>query len=354
MYSVPFSGLSRRAAQRGSALLMVIFLITTLYMIVYAMHSIVKHDVDLAISQKQAFRARQVAEMGINWAMNPAVKPYDRELLDQTLEDGATFSVKIRGEGGRININAWLQKPEETGGEVVKRLFTRWLAPLEAQGGGSINDLAEDLYDKMIDWTDADSNTRTHGAEKENYITDFGYGETTPYPFNRPFYSLDEMLLVPGFDLIAANLPDWRDYFTIYSGGGGQAPLDLDAAEAKVIAALGLALDGSADPADFNKWEDALEFAQQIVETRWGNDETEDTEDDKKVEPAEVEGMISGITGGGETLVPVTEAFGAGDQTVHIECVATVGDYRKRVVLIVRGRTAQPQILSREEVPLFQ
>jgi len=353
MYSLPVSGLSRRAAQRGSALLMVIFLITTLYMIVYAMHSIVKHDVDLAISQKQAFRARQVAEIGINWAMNPAVKPYDRDILDGVLKDGATYSVKIRGEGGRININAWLQMPEETGGEVVKRLFTRWLAPLEAQGGVSINDLAEDLYDKMRDWTDADSDTRTHGAEKENYISEFGYGENTPYPFNRPFYSLDEMLLVPGFDLIAANLPDWRDYFTIYSGAGGKAPLDLDAAEAKVIAALALALEGSGDPADIHKWEDALETAQELVEFRWSADGIEDTQDDEKVPVDLAQDNLLQITGD-SPLVPFTEAFGTGDQTVHIECVATVGDYRKRVVLIVRGRNGLPQILSREEVPLFQ
>ena len=75
MTTLLISDCRRRSAERGSALIMVIFLITMLGMIVYAMHSIVKQDSDLAISQKQAFRARQVAEMGINWAMNPAVKP---------------------------------------------------------------------------------------------------------------------------------------------------------------------------------------------------------------------------------------------------------------------------------------
>jgi hypothetical protein len=47
--------------------------------------------------------------------------------------------------------------------------------------------------------------------------------------------------------------------------------------------------------------------------------------------------------------------FGLNDTTVHIESVATVNDYRKRAVLIVRNRTqGSPQILSREEIPLFQ
>ena len=41
------------------------------------------------------------------------------------------------------------------------------------------------------------------------------------------------------------------------------------------------------------------------------------------------------------------------DQTTRIESTATVGDFRKRIVLVLRQRTAQPQILVREEVPIF-
>ena len=336
MTTLLISDCRRRSAERGSALIMVIFLITMLGMIVYAMHSIVKQDSDLAISQKQAFRARQVAEMGINWAMNPAVKPYDREILDQTMEDGATFSAKIRGEGGRMNINAMLQQGEQSRTFVTK-LWNLW---------GLDNDTADELFDKMLDWTDAGDDKHLKGWEKQDYVA--LYGDNTPYPFNRPFYNLEEMLLVPGFDQVVANLPDWRDYFTIYS----QGKVDLNESEAKVIAAASLAAEGRSDPA--RDWEEKLKNAMDVVESRWGPDGIEDTEDDIKLKSAEEMNAALQTLGLDPADQVVAAVFGINDQTTHIECVATVGDYRKRVVLIVRGRTGQPQILSREEVPLFQ
>lgn len=336
MTTLLISDCRRRSAERGSALIMVIFLITMLGMIVYAMHSIVKQDSDLAISQKQAFRARQVAEMGINWAMNPAVKPYDRDILDQTMEDGAMFSAKIRGEGGRMNINAMLQQGEQSRTFVTK-LWNLW---------GLDNDTADELFDKMLDWTDAGDDKHLKGWEKQDYVAI--YGDNTPYPFNRPFYNLDEMLLVPGFDQVVASLPDWRDYFTIYS----QGKVDLNESEAKVIAAASLAAEGRSDPA--RDWEEKLKNAMDVVESRWGPDGIEDTEDDIKLKSAEEMNAALQTLGLDPADPVVTAVFGINDQTTHIECVATVGDYRKRVVLIVRGRSGQPQILSREEVPLFQ
>jgi hypothetical protein len=75
----------RRRHRRGSALLMVIWLVAMLSLIIYSTIRIVAHDMDLTIAQKQAFRARQLAEMGINVAMNPVVKEYDAALLNMTM-----------------------------------------------------------------------------------------------------------------------------------------------------------------------------------------------------------------------------------------------------------------------------
>ena len=317
---------------------MVIWLISMLGMIVYAMLNIVHHDAKLAIGQKQAFRARQVAEMGINWAMNPAVKEYDRDILDQTLEDGATFSTKIQGEGGRMNINALLQQ-DENSRLFLAKLFTLW--GLKADD----RDAPNELFDMLVDWTDAGDDNHSKGWEKQDYVAI--HGENTPYPFNRPFYNLDEMLLVPGWDAVVANLPDWRDYFTIYSAG----KVDLNEAEAKVLAAVALALEGTSDPE--RDFPDKLKLAEKLVQDRWGPDGIEDTEDDIKFTAEEMNAALEGL-GLIPTDAAVTAMFGVNDQTTHIECIATVGDYRKRVVLIVRQRTGTPQILSREEVPLFQ
>jgi general secretion pathway protein K len=346
MIPVPLSDHRRRVAQRGSALIMVIFLITVLYMIVHAMHEIVTKDVNLAIAQQQAFRARQVAEMGLNWAMNPAVKEYDRDILDQTLEDGSTFSAKIRGEGGRLNINAILQQGQQGTESQARGFLTKLFALWLGAGERGVNEKADLLFDMMVDWIDAGDDAHMNGYEKDDYVS--LYGENTPYPFNRPFYSLEEMLLVPGFDEVVANVPDWRDYFTIYSAG----KLDINAAEAKVLAATALAALGRSDPA--RDWEEKLMDAMELVQDRWGPDGIEDTEDDIKMQSAEEMNAALMKLGLDPSEPGVTALFGLNDQTTHIECVATVGDYRKRVVLIVRGRTGQPQILSREEVPLFQ
>lgn len=320
-----------RRRQRGSALLLVMWLIAVLGMAIYGAVRMIAHDMDMTIAQRKAFRARQLAEMGINVACNPVVKPYDRALLNQVFGEGESFQVKIRGEGGRFNINGILQSQDRT---LLERLFELW---------GLDNDQASMLTDRFLDWVDADSSRQLHGMEEDDYL-ELGI---EGYPFNRPFYSLDEMLLVPGFEQVTANVPDWRDYFTIYSAGR----LDLNAAEPKVIAAAVVGSRSTADPArDYPEaLEEAMEFVEQL---RWGPDGIEDTEDDTPVQDLNTAFASLNID---PNDPGVMNRFVLNDQTVHIESVGTVNDYRKRIVLILRNRTqGNPQILTREEVPIFQ
>ncbi len=322
---------ARRARQRGSALLLVMWLISMLSLLIYSTIRVISHDMDITISQKKAFRARQLAEMGLNIACNPSVKDTDVALLNQTLAEGESFSVTIRGEGGRFNVNQLLRAGDRT---FFERTFELW---------GIEKDAASALTDTLIDWVDSDEQTQLHGMEREDYEA-LGY---TGYPFDRPFYSIDEMLLVPGFDQVSSQVPDWRDFFTIYSGG----KLDLNAAEPKVIALGIITSQASADPA--SDWEPALKDATDFVhDVRWGPDGIEFTEDDVKLQDLQQAYDALNL----DASDPDVQAhFGLNDATVHIESVATVNDYRKRVVLIVRNRNqGAPQILAREEVPLFQ
>jgi general secretion pathway protein K len=337
MTLLPLSIARRRSYEQGSALILVFWLLAMLGMVIVSMHAIVQHDVELTISQTQSFRARQIAEMGINFAMNPAVKKFDRAILEQSgpgaiipMEPNESFVVHIRGEGGRMNINALLQN-DAIHRSYLTRLFSLW---------GLTNDEADELFDNMIDWTDAGDEQTQKGWEKQEYIN--RDGQQTPYPFNRPFYSLDEVRLVRGFDQIEANLPDWRDYFTIYSAG----KIDVSEAEAKVLAAGKFAL-GNTDPLNVD-FAAMVKDAQETVELRYGPDGLEDSEDDVKVNLQEA---LTSLQVDDENA---SLFFGENDQTVHIESIATVGDFRKRVVLVVRNRTGNPQILAREEVPLFQ
>ncbi|HEX2746667.1 MAG TPA: hypothetical protein VHM91_01615, partial [Verrucomicrobiales bacterium] len=84
MTLLPLSIARRRSYEQGSALILVFWLLAMLGMVIVSMHAIVQHDVELTISQTQSFRARQIAEMGINFAMNPAVKKFDRAILEQS------------------------------------------------------------------------------------------------------------------------------------------------------------------------------------------------------------------------------------------------------------------------------
>jgi general secretion pathway protein K len=340
MTTLPLNICRERAAQRGSALIMVFWLIAMLTMVIYSMHAIVSHDLELTISQKQAFRTRQLADAGVNWAMNPSVKKYDRKILEQAggnsiipMEADESIYVRIRGEGGRMNINAMLQN-DAGHRTIATNLFHLW---------GLENDEADTLFDCMLDWIDADDEKQAKGMEKKDYLELF-QTDQTPYPFNRPFYNLDEMLLVPGFDRVVANVPDWRDYFTIYSTG----KLDVNEAEPKVLAAAACACEDRAP--DQEMFARKLGKAEEFVQEKFGADGIEDTEDDSKLE-APAACLALEID---ENSPKVQLLIGGTDQTVHIECVATVGDYRKRVVLVVRNRTGNPQILAREEVPLFQ
>ena len=101
-----------------------------------------------------------------------------------------------------------------------------------------------------------------------------------------------------------------------------------------------------------NDWEPALKDATNFVhDVRWGPDGIEFTEDDVKLQDLQQAYDALNLDASDPD---VAAHFGLNDSTVHIESVATVNDYRKRVVLVVRNRTqGSPQILTREEVPLF-
>ncbi len=317
----------RRQHQRGSALMLVFSLIMMLTYLVFTTMSVVKTDIDFTIAQKKGFRCRCLAEMGINIGMNPVVKRTDAVLLNQAFppDNYEAFSVKLKGEGGKLNINTLLN-PNNPDKELLRTIFQAW---------GMTEDTDRDaLIDTLIDWVDKDEGRLEHGMEKDEYEKLGIVG----YPFNRNFYNLDELLLVPGFDTIAALKPNWRDYFTIYS----QGKLDLNEAPADLLEIV-----CDVTPED----------AQQFVESRWGEDKIEDTKDDKKYgsvdEALSLMNPGSGAKSNDPEFTSRTAArLGVNDTTTRIESTGTVGDFRRRIIVVVRNRQ-QPQILTREEIPLF-
>ncbi|NCF89544.1 MAG: hypothetical protein GWQ05_01075 [Verrucomicrobiaceae bacterium] len=297
--------------ERGSALLMVFWLMAILTLFLFATIQLVSSDVNLVVSQKHDFRANQLCEMGLAIAANPQVQRYDPILtrFDTLADEG--YSVRIKGEGGKININLLLQQNDR---EFLERIFTFWGLELEQ---------AEELSDCLIDWIDPDDETNISGAENEYY---FEAGFPT-YPFNRPFYDLQEMALVKGMDYLNLVKPNWRSFFTLFSGG----KLDLRDADQESIMMV-------AEVSDF--------AAEDFITVRRGADGIEGTEDDAQFESLSAALSELGLDEGS----PQANRLTVNDETTRIESVGRVGDYQKMIVLVLRNRESNPVILNREEI----
>jgi type II secretory pathway component PulK len=311
-----------RRAQNGSALIAVFWFMAILSLAVFSTIWVVDADMDSVHQQSLSFRALQLAEMGVAIAANPVVKEYDPILNqmaegEQGLDEG--FSVRIRSESGWMNINRMLTGTDR---EFLEHVFEQW--------GMELTD-AQEVVSALIDWTDADEISTIPnldgGAEKDFY-EEQGFDN---YPFNRPFYDLEEMALVRGMEIVAAYKPNWREYFTIFSDGG----IDLNEASAEIIT-----LTAEAEG----------EYVDDLVQQRAGLDGIEDTEDDEPIQ--DIQGALAQIQAPADRLDVIARRFSGNSNTVRIESTGIIGDFRKQIHLIIRNRESRPVILMREEVPI--
>lgn len=302
----------RSPHRQGSALVAVLWLIAILALASMAAIRVVSFDVDLATSQIHGFRARQLAEMGIAIAANPAVKRTDPLLKQMSGDTGEGFEARLISEGEKFNINALVLRQDEN---FFKDLFTSWGLELED---------AQAVTDALFDWVDADDEKGLNGAEVDWYEEQGRLNQ----PFNRPFYSLDEVRLVKGMDLVEALKPDWRNWFTIWSGG----QLDLNEASAELIAAAtGCNVDE----------------ATVIPETVRGPDGIRDTDDDAPFQDVNTALTLIGVNT--ELQPEVLSRVTVNDATQRIESIGTVSGAKRKITVIVRNRTGRPAVLERTE-----
>lgn len=296
---------------RGAALMVVLWLIAVLAMASITALRVIAFDMDVAASTIHGARARHLAEMGVAIASNPVIERDDPLLFYRNEEKNEGYEVRLGSEGGRFNINA-LVGGRDT--DLLLNLFENWGMEFEE---------SEALVDALTDWIDADDEVSVNGAEVEEYEA---MGRINQ-PFNRPFYHLDEMRLVRGMDRLEALAPDWRDWFTVWSGG----PLDLNEAPAGFIALAA---------------ECSVEQAQLVTESIEGEDGLRDTDDDV---PFRDVGSALVLLGIDPMLTPLAKRFTVNDPTTRIESVGWVGEARRRTTLILRNRTGKPALLQRTE-----
>ncbi|MEO8617664.1 MAG: hypothetical protein ABI600_21225 [Luteolibacter sp.] len=297
---------------RGVALMAVLWLIAILSLACMASLRVISFDMELASSKIHGSRARQVAEMGIAVGSNPVVKRSDPLLRHLDESTGEGFDVKVVSEGGRFNINSIILRGDK---QLLQSMFVDW--------GLEIKD-AQGITDALIDWVDADDNEQLNGAEKKYYEKEGRINQ----PFNRPFYDINEVSLVRGMDLVEAVRPDWRNWFTIWSGGA----LDLNEAPAELIAAAA---------------EITVDQAEIIPETVRGPDGERDTLDDVPFQNAAAALDLLGIDANGRP--DLAQRFTVNDSTTRIESTGFAEGSKRKITVIVRNRTGKPALLERTE-----
>jgi len=305
-------GITYKIKASGSALIAVFWIMAILALAVFSAVRVVYLDADIAAAQVNGFDALQVAERGVSVAVNPLIQRDDPLLIWADEEKEISYRARITSEAARFNINVLLLRKDK---QLLTDILTDW---------GLVLVDAQMLVDNLTDWVDTGDLTELNGAEVDWY-EDQGRPN---HPFNRPFYSLDEMRLVKNMQMLEEVNPDWRNWFTVWSNG----KLDLNEAAPELIAAAA---------------EVSIEDAQDLVEYIVGPDRERDTEDDQRIQNL-TEGL--GILGVSDFQRPVIEPrLTVQDTTTRIISVGQAGTVRRKITLIIRSRTGQPPILSRKE-----
>jgi general secretion pathway protein K len=247
--------------EEASALLLVLFTILLVSSLVVSVIAFLKSSVDEYAAFNHQFRARQLAQSGLAFGLNPQTENIDKSLLNQKAADGGQFQVTITSESTRLNVNFLFQNGRD---DVLETLFRKWGVETKA---------ALAAVQGLRNWVTAGGNVPEQGSnqaremeqqqqdQQSAAVQNAGQSPTPQLQLIRPFRSVEEMSLIPEFAAVAAAEPDWAKYFTVWSDG----TINVNAAEADVIALV-----TGVTP----------EQAKHFVQHRWGRDGIPDTADD--------------------------------------------------------------------------
>lgn len=295
---------------RASALIAILWVVALLSLAVFSATQFLFIELESESNASAIFRAEQMADRGIALATHPQTKNGD-PLLAQRLNPGESFFARIGSEGERLNLNAILENPEDDR-TVLEDLFVSW---------GLRYDEAQDVVDNLLDWVDEDDEPTNIGAESDFYRN----RDRPNHPFNRPFESLEEAMLVAEFGLVVAANPNWKESFTLLSEG----PLDLNEAPAGLIAIVCECGEAS---------------AESFVEIRNGFDGVLGTEDDQRFEEVETALELLSVPAG--FIDRVSARVGLDDETKRVVSVGRSGTIAVERMVTVQYTGERGEILQ--------
>lgn len=316
--SLRWNGLGTRARYRGSALLLVLFAIILLTGLVTATVGFVKNDVDEYGALNKAFRARQLAESGLAFGIDPQVQNQDRALLDQKMPDGGQFHVLISSESTKLNINFLMQNGRD---DLLTNLFIRWgVAPKVADVAveGLRNYLSKPINNQPVAVSVAPVAGSTPSATGSSQVLELA----------TQFSSVAEMSVVPEFAPVMKKQPGWMNFFTVW----GDGKIDVNLADADTIALV-----TGVSPAT----------ADQVVKYRWGFDGKPFTMDDRLY--TTMEEVRGGLGMGPEQFQLVQDLLSLTSAVDRIESTGIIAGYEKQIVVVTTRNTVPIIYLSWQE-----
>lgn len=203
----------------GLALVVVLWILTLLTLMAGSFAKTMRRETAVSTALKINAESQALAETGITLAQFMLNQPVQQGrwrgdgTVYRLLRPDGEMRIRILAESGKVDINSGT----------------------ELQLAAVINSVVEDtreqesLLNAILDWRDADDDTRTHGAEKTQYRRKgLKYG-----PSNFAFQNLEELQLVLGMnEAIFTRIEPW---ITIYSGSG---EVNLDQASPDLLSVI--------------------------------------------------------------------------------------------------------------------
>ncbi len=298
----------RNARCSGAALMLALWALFLLSAIIITWTLDVDARISLSGNATRALEAEAMACSGSEVALHPVVKS-GTPALQGRIGDHQSYSARITGEGGRLNVN-WLVSGENPQRLELLRKF------LESRGI-DLNE-RDHMIDCLLDWVDPDNLVRLNGAETdENYK-----------PANRLLTRLDELKKVKGWKEFTS-VPGWEDYFTVNSSG----PIDLLWASRDIL----IALPGMTP-----------EIVDRFLKIRQGEDGIDGTEDDPPFKSLDDISAALGFSP--EQFKQLAGLVSFRDPVQRVVSVGKSGDVTRVVQIVFRKTGAVPQIITWKEL----
>ncbi len=263
--------------RRGAALIVTMWVLLILGLLVSSFSFDMRVEAEITSHYRKRTRAESLARAGVEWALRVIElrTEADPGAPEESDEDPIYMSALMlqRGVGVRgteVDLGSGKFRvdivPEEERRNVNRLNDEEWEEILDL--GGVPQDRWDELIDCFKDWIDDNDTHLANGAEKDDPF----YAEKGYEPQNAPLDSLDELLLIKGFDerVLYGGPADEKDdppYLGIarWLTTWGDGKVNVNAASADVLLTI----------PELQEWE-----IEDIIAKRAGLDEIAGTRDD--------------------------------------------------------------------------